>query len=630
MSERDVRGRVIVNARGFGFLEIQEPGPVPAPASAFIAPPELNPFLEGDLVSARIEESDGRATATQLRLLERSRTELFGSLVMHGRGVYLRTDRLVSNTDWPLELAPEDPLLDLAQRRVPTLLVAELRGTRAVPRRVVPAADEGLERVAVRHGLRTAFTEASVAEAAAATAVPLGARRDLRALPTVTIDAPVSRDLDDALAVLPAPEDGGLRLFVSIADVAALVPEGSALDVEARARATSVYLAGRVLPMLPHALSEEALSLLPDHDRPALTVELRLDPEGHVTSVDIYESLIRSHARLSYAQVAEFLDADTVSDIPESVHATLRWLRTSAARISAQRSARGGVEIVREEAYVALDDASGHPTHIDARPSTSAHGLVERLMVAANEAVARWLVERGLPGLFRVHDRPSSESVRTLSAFAANFGFETGFGTVLTPRALAAFEAQFKHSPLAPALYTVLGRVLGPARYTVHPAPHFGLAAPLYAHFTSPIRRYADLAVHRIVKGYLAGRRDRFAGDVELEVLAQHINRMAYRATKAELERLRALSARIFAGRIGEEFSGRIVRVQPFGLVVQLGQTGVAGSVALEALQGGPFSFDRTTQVLRGHAHSYGIGAPLDVRVVGANEELGRIELALV
>jgi len=380
---------------------------------------------------------------------------------------------------------------------------------------------------------------------------------------------------------------------------------------------------------LPPVLSEDALSLLPDTDRPALTVELRIDAEGHVTSVDLYESMIRSHARLSYAEVAEFLETDAVSGIPEGVRVTLRWLRTAAARISAQRSARGGVEIVREEAYVSLDDASGQPTQIDARPTTSAHALVERLMVAANEAVARWLFERGLPGLYRVHERPSAESVRALSAFAANFGFEAGFGAVLTPRALAAFEAQFKGSALAPAMYSVLGRVLGPARYTVHPEPHFGLAAPLYLHFTSPIRRYADLTVHRIVKGYLAGRRDRYAGEPELEALAQHVNRAAYRASKAETERLRSLSAKLFRSRVGELFAGRVVRIQPFGLVVQLQSTGVVGSVAIESLRGGPFRYDRAGQTLRGSGGSYRIGDAIGVRVVGANEELGRIELGL-
>ncbi|MEY4578765.1 MAG: hypothetical protein RL701_3468 [Pseudomonadota bacterium] len=628
----DARGRVIVNARGFGFLEIEAP-PALAGLAAFIAPPDLNPLLEGDLVSARVRtdgaEAEGRYTATYLRLIERTRIELFGHLVLHSRRPFLRVDRLVSNTDWPLAIAADDPLLAelAADPHTPILLVGELQDSQLIPRRRVVESDAGLERVVVRHALRSAFSDESLEIARKAATPPLGSRRDLRELPTVTIDAPVSRDLDDALSILPAPEDGGLRLFVSISDVAAFVPDQSALDREAAERATSVYLAGRMLPMLPHALSENAASLLPDTDRAALTVELRIDPEGQVTSVDIYESLIRSTARLSYEQVAAFLDTNEVGDIPEAVHATLRWLRTAAARISALRSARGGVELVREEAYIALDESNREPTRVYARANTSAHSLVERLMVVANEAVARWLVERGLPGLFRVHDLPSPEAVRSLTAFAANFGFETGFGSVLTPRALAAFEAQFKHTAVAPALYTVLGRVLGPARYTVHPAPHFGLAAPLYVHFTSPIRRYADLAIQRIVKGYLAGRRDRYAGEPRLDALAGYINRAAYHADKAETERLRALSARLFAARVGETFEGRIVRIRPFGLLVQLAETGVSGTIASEALGVGPFHFDRTSQLLRGPSRSYMVGEAIVVRIAGASEELGRIDL---
>lgn len=622
------RGRVTVNARGFGFVELS----VPPGAVAFIAPPDLNPFLEGDLVAAHIEDNDGRFVATQLQLVERTRSELFGSLVLHGRRPFLRVDRLVSNTDWPLALESDDPLLAEAEaeRRLPVLLVAAWRGPQLVPLRRVAEPDAGLERVMVRHNLRHEFSPESLVLPQPSAATNPSTHRDLRALPTITIDAPVSRDLDDALAVLPAPEDGGLRLFVSIADVASFVTEGSALDREAEQRATSVYLAGRVLPMLPPALSEQSASLLPDTDRPALTVELRIDPEGHVTSVDIYESLIRSHTRLSYEQVSAFLDGAAISGepVPPAVHETLRWLRTAAARIGAVRQARGGVELVREEAYIAWDEAGREPTGVITRASTSAHSLVERLMVATNEAVARWLVERGLPGLFRVHEAPSSESVRALSVFAANFGFETGFGSTLTPRALAAFEAQFKHTNLAPALYTVLGRVLGPARYTVQPAPHFGLAAPLYVHFTSPIRRYADLAVHRVVKGFLHGQRDRHAGEPRLETLAQHINRTAYRADKAESERLRTLSARLFRARIGEAFSGRIVRVQPFGLLVQLANTGVSGTIATDALGGGPLRFERERQTLRGRDRSYMVGEAIDVRITGVSEELGRIDLA--
>lgn len=613
MAER-VTGRIVVHPRGFGFLELD------SGETAFVAPPDLNPFVKDDRVSAEVSESQpGKLAATQLTLVERTRHEVFGSMVMRGGRPFVRIDREVANSDWPVVAgaAAEG-----------TVVVAAIEGQKLRVVREVPETDASLERVIVRHGIRSTWAPEVLAAARAAAPVSLGGRRDLRTMPFVTIDAPVSRDLDDALAVLPAASDGALRVLVAIADVDSMVSDGSAIDAEARARGTSVYLAGRVLPMLPAELSEQALSLLPGEDRPALVAELRIDPEGTVRATDLYEALIRSHARLDYDGVAAFLDQGDSSAIPDAVRDTMRWLRTAAARIAITRGARGGVTILREEAYVSIDTRTGEPSKIVARESTSAHVLVERLMVAANEAVARWLCDRGLPGVYRVHPAPDERSVASLAAWARNFGFEPGFGPVLTPLSLAAFEAQFASSAIAPAVSNVLGRALGPARYTVHPGLHFGLAAPLYLHFTSPIRRYADLAVHRIVKAYLRGERDQRAGDESLEALATRLNELAYRATKAENERVRMLAARLFATKVGEAFRGNVIAVKPFGLVVQLVGTAVTGTIATELLPGGPFRRDGVRQALVGPEHSYAIGDPIDVVITGTNEDLGRIDLA--
>jgi ribonuclease R len=618
------RGRVAVNPRGFGFLKIdRHDGEI----TAFVTPPDLNPFLDGDIVTAELKEAEnGRVNASGLALVERTRRELFGSVVSHGKRWFLRVDRLVANTDWPFE---EGAAKGLAEG---TFVVAELRGSALVPKRTVSAgADLGLERCVVRHGIRGEFTAAVVEAAKEAARTPRHAarRRDLRELPTVTIDAPSTTDIDDALSVIPAGPDGALRVLVSIADVDAFVPAGSPLDEEARRRGTSVYLAGRVIPMLPDALSSEAVSLREGQECLTLTAELRIDAEGEVRSVDIYESVIRSHARLTYDAVAEFFATGSSAGVPDGVRATLRWLRTAAARLSAVRAARGGVDIDREEAYVSLDAVTREPLSIEAREESEAHRLVERLMVAANEAVAGWLADRGLPGLFRVHEKPPPERVEMLSSFAHNFGIEAGFGPELTPRGLAAFEAQLKGTKVAPAMRTVLGRMLGPARYTVHPGLHFGLAAPLYLHFTSPIRRYADLAVHRVLKRFLAGDRTLAAGDPALEALGQNLNRLAASAAKAEAERHRMLVARLFATRVGEVVPGNIVSVQPFGLVVQMTGTGATGTIALDALPEGPYRVDLATQTISGKDHSYSVGDALTARISGTNEELGRVELVL-
>lgn len=586
---------------------------------AFVAPPDLNPFVDGDRVRAELDEAkDGRFTARALQLLSRSRQEVFGEVAFHGNKPFVRVDRQVSNTDWPIK-DPNEAFMQEGLR-----VVARLQGEQVVVLRPVEPADESLERVRVRHGLRHGYPEVGPSPK-----IEVGSRRDLRHLVTVTIDAPSSMDLDDALSVLPAQEDGGLRVLVSIADVDAMVPLGSPLDVEAQARGTSVYLAGAVSPMLPRALSEDRLSLLPEQDRFALTCELRLDPDGQVTAVDLYESIIRSTTRLDYETVAAFIDGQGGMDLGEGVQECLRWLRTAAARIAVSRQARGGVKMSREEAYLTLDEDSREPTAVTARGALASHTLVERLMVAANEAVAHWLNERGLPALYRVHPAPDAEQVAALAESARHFGFEPGFGAQLTPRGLAAFEAQYRDGPHALAMAQVLSRVLGPARYTTRPEGHFGLGAPLYLHFTSPIRRYADLVVHRIVKRHLGGDRSQQAQDAELEGLAEQLNERAYRAGKAEAERQRMLAARLFKRRIGERLQGNVVAVKSFGLVIALRGTGVTGTASQDSLPGGPHTVDLRRQQVLGR-RSFSLGTSVQVEVQGAQEELGRIDLSII
>lgn len=627
MNESPARttGRITIHPRGFGFLNIELEGE--GETAAFITPPDLNPFLDGDRVSAVIVAAEGgRTTATALALVERLRTELFGSVLTRGKRRFLRVDRVVANTDWVFEEGSAEGIEDGA------FVVAKIRGREVSPLRPVAAgADLGLERCVVRHGIRATFSEEVLAAARASAAAPaMGSRRDLRDVPTVTIDSATTTDIDDALSVFPPGPDGALRVLVSIADVDAFVPEGSPTDVEARLRGTSVYLAGRVIHMLPETLASDAASLHAGRERPALTAELRIDPEGRVTAVDLYPSLLRSHARLTYDAVAELMSTGRSSDVPAAVAPTIRWLRTAAARLSSVRAARGGVELGRDEAYVSFDPATREPTRIEPRGDTEAHRLVERLMVAANEAVAEWLVSRGLPGVFRVHDRPERDRVEMLERFAHNFGIEAGFGPELSPRGVSAFEAQFRGTTVAPAIRTVLGKMLVPARYTVHPSPHFGLAAPLYLHFTSPIRRYADLLVHRIIKRYLAGDRALVAGDPALEVAAVQINRSAYLASKAEAERHRMVVARWFAQKIGERAQGNVVSVKPFGLVVQLEGTGATGTVAMDALPGGPYRVEGGGYAAVSEERRFVLGEPVDVVIAGANEELGRVDLTLV
>lgn len=619
MSDFEVEGHVSVHPRGFGFLAIAEQGPAD---SAFIAPPALNPFLHGDRVRAQVrEQKDGRYQAHRLELVDRRREELFGKLTFHDGEPFLATDRRVANTDWPLDGA------DGVEAEASIL--ARIDGKRAIFVEEITGPEAELERLFARYGIHPRFSSEVETAVEALGDFDRKHRRDLTKLPTLTIDADSSMDLDDALSVLPAAPDGGIRLFVHIADVDALVSAGSVIDVEAERRGTSAYLQGTVIPMLPRALSENRLSLLPDKERPALTAELRIDADGVTTSTDIYPSLIRSDQRLSYDTVAAFFERGEADGVPDRMQDSLRWLRTVAARISVVRAGRGGVEIERTEVSV-VTDAENRPKELVARSSDAAHLLIERLMVAANEAVAQWLVDRGLPGIYRVHPEPDESRIEALVESARAFGFEAGLVSPVSPKAMAAFEAQLRHTAAEPTLSKIVSRVLGPASYSVSPAPHFGLAAPIYLHFTSPIRRYADLAVHRIVKAFLEGDRGLHAGDEEIARLAGHLTDRTIQTAKAERERFGVVAARLFEREIGKCFAGRVVAVKTFGLVVELEGSGVNASLAAEDLPDGPWKVDRRRQRLRGPEGAYGLGDRLEVKVVSTDTRLGRIELELV
>lgn len=615
MQTISLRGRVVVHPRGFGFVDGE--------VSAFVIPPDLNSFLADDLVDCvATRDRDDRWTASSLTLIERPRQELYGVVVSHHGAMHLRVDREVSNTDWPIEA--EKGALSAGEH-----VMAQINGRTVTISRTLSGDDRALGRIIARHAIKTDFEAEALAETKTiqTQAHTLEHRRDLRAVPTVTIDAPATRDIDDAISVIPADADGALRLLVSIADVGRFVVADGPLDRDARTRGTSVYLAGIVIPMFPDGLSADFISLLPGVDRSCLTAELRLDDEGQVTAVDVYESLVRSWARLDYDSVAAFLDHGELSADLEPVRDVLPWFRTVSARLGLARAHRGGVELNRDEARVSVD-ATG--VSVEAVRTNSAHLLIERCMVAANEAIATWLNDRGVPAIFRVHDAPSPEAVHDLAEFATNFGLAAGFGETLSPLALAAFDRQFAAMPSESAIRGVLLRSLGPARYTVHPSQHYGLAAPLYLHFTSPIRRYADLAVHRLVRAYLHGERAWSVRDEQIEALAVELNARSRSAARAETDRRRTLVARYMSERAGEVFSARIVKIRPFGVVAQIDSTLIEGTIATERLPGGPYTLSKREGALNSPARSFAVGMSVTVKVVSADEILGRVELALV
>lgn len=595
-----LRGTIHVHEKGFGFVGNDE-------GSAFVPPPLLNRFLHDDVVEADYEEQGTRRTVTDARLLHRPRRTLFGRVTTWQGQRFLRVDRAVANTDWPLSGGD----VEVNDLRDGLAVIADIVDGGARFRRGVDDADVALLGLLYRYRLEPdapadVVTAANDAPAIAdIIAAELPRRRDLRALTLMTIDGPSTKDIDDAVYCYEADDDGALRVIVAIADVGALVVEGSVLDRDARHRATTVYLPDRVLPMLPRTLSEDRLSLVPHEERLCLCCELRIDVDGVVTAVDVQEGVMKSAARLTYDQVRTFLDDGDAAAVSDDVKAPLRRLRAAAARLAVQRAGRGGVAVDRSEARLHFD-VDGKPSGVSESVSTSAHTLIERLMVAANEGVARFLVDRGLPGLFRVHDAPDLEHTAALADAAAALGIEAAFSTKrpLSPLGLAAFDAQIAGTVVEAPARLLLRRLLGPARYTPDPSGHFGLAAPLYLHFTSPIRRYADLVVHRILKRFIAGERD--FKNAELYALAADIDDASRRASRAEDERLRSLVAASLKGRIGARFTARVVGHKPFGALVQL--PGIVATLA----EGRP-----------------ALGTAVDVSIVNVDVDLGRVEVVL-
>jgi ribonuclease R len=403
----------------------------------------------------------------------------------------------------------------------------------------------------------------------------LALRRDVRDLPFVTIDGPSTMDIDDAVFAHPADADGGIRLLVAIADVDAAVPEGSAIDLAARHRGTSVYLPGRVVPMLPRSLSEDRLSLLPHVERAVMVAELRIDQDGTTTAVDLYEGLLSSHARLTYTDVAAYLNLGVTptdqADWTPTIEAVLSRLQAASARLSQARAQRGGLDHDTDEATIQLNE-QGLPVGIAFSAPTIATTMIERLMVAANEAVADYLHRRAQPCLFRVHPHPTLERSVALDVVTKTMGIVAGFSTrqAVTPTAVAALVRQVEGTRHQAPLTMALRRLLGPARYDAVAGPHFGLASPLYAHFTSPIRRYADLCVHRAVRRHLRGVRDDSAHDPAWQTMATHLNTRSHHAARAEDDRARQLAATHYATRIGEAVAGYVTGVKGDGVLVQL------------------------------------------------------------
>ncbi|MCX7960529.1 MAG: ribonuclease R [Burkholderiales bacterium] len=615
-----LRGRIEGHPDGHGFL-VPEGGGAPVWLSAA----EMRQALHGDCAEVRVIGSDarGRPIGEIVRVVERARRRIVGTLHA-GPGMYVLVpeDRRIAQD----LLVPKAAAGRARPGQVVTVELARAPSRHAPPlARVVEVLgardDPGMEiEIALRKfDLPYAFSRAALAAARAAPQAvrteDLAGRRDLRALPFVTIDGETAKDFDDA--VCARPEGRGHRLWVAIADVAHYVRHDDALDRDARERATSVYFPRRVIPMLPEPLSNGICSLNPGVERLAMVCEMAVTPRGRIADYAFYPAVFRSRARLTYGEVWRELSAGTAPEPLAHLAAVFRALARA-------RRERGAIDFDTVETRIEFD-ARGRIARIVPEPRNDAHRLIEECMLAANVCAGELLAARGHPALYRVHEQPEADKVRALRDFLAELGLHLGGGERPRPTDYARLLERVRARPDAALLQTIVLRSLKQAHYSPQNVGHFGLAFDAYVHFTSPIRRYPDLLVHRAIKACLAGRR--YEG-IDWEAIGRHASEAERRADEASRDVENWLKCLYMRDRVGEVFAGRVTGVTAFGLFVTLDEYFVDGLVHVSELGREYFRFEAARHRLIGErtGRCYRLADPLRVKLVRVDVESRRMD----
>ncbi len=632
-----VPGHVQGHRDGFGFLIPDEGG-----EDLFLSAKEMRAVMHGDRVVARVSGIDrrGRKEGQIVDVLERRNLRIVGRLHAEGGvGFVVPNNRRITQDI----LVPTE---DRAESRTGQIVVVEITQPPSAYRQPVGKVVEilgehmapGMEiDIALRdHELPIEWPDAVEKEIATLDPkVPDAAkkgREDIRSVPLVTIDGEDARDFDDAVF---CERDGrGWRLLVAIADVSHYVTPASALDDEARNRGNSVYFPERVIPMLPEILSNGLCSINPDVDRLCMVCEMRISPSGAVGESRFFEGVMRSHARLTYTKVAAMLvDQDAslraqyAALVPhlEELYKLYNALRT-------QREKRGAIDFETTETRIVFG-ADRKIERIVPVIRNDAHKLIEECMIAANVCAGEFLQDMEIPALFRVHEGPKPEKLTDLRAFLAELGLSIGGGDKPEPKHYAKLIKQIQGRPDFNLIQTVLLRSLSQATYTPENLGHFGLAHEAYVHFTSPIRRYPDLLVHRAIRHVLAKKKpEKFRySHGDMITLGEHCSATERRADEATRDAVDWLKCEYMTDKVGEEFDGIITGVTGFGIFVELKDIFVEGLVHVTALLNDYYHFDQGKHRLRGERTNtvYRLADKVRVRVVRVNLDDRKIDFEL-
>ena len=626
-----VRGTVQGHPDGFGFLVLDQGGD-----DLFLNPREMHKVLHGDRVAARIVGTDrrGRPEGEIVEVIEHTNREVVGRLHTE-RGIwFLEAENRRINQDI---VVPEK---ERGKAKVGEVVVVEIlaqptQHSEAVGRVkevLGSATDAGIEiEIALRkHALPFNFSEDAKRQAKQlpkeVRAADRKGREDVTALPLVTIDGETAKDFDDA--VYCERKGKGFRLIVAIADVSHYVRDGDAIDKDARERGTSVYFPRRVIPMLPEELSNELCSLKPNVDRLCMVCDMQVAATGKIGRYAFYPAVMHSKARLTYTQVWDWLSDPSKATTPQA-SALLPGLQNLYALFKvllAAREKRGAIDFDTVELALNFDDR-GRIESIVPSPRNDAHKLIEECMLAANVCTADFLAKHEHPTLYRVHEGPTPEKLTALRAFLSSSALQLGGGDDPQASDYAKLLSQIQHRPDYALLQTVLLRSLSQARYRPDNAGHFGLAYDAYAHFTSPIRRYPDLLVHRAVKACLQNERYTPKG-MSWEQLGTHTSMTERRADDASRDVEQWLKCWYMKDRIGETFDGTISGVAGFGLFVTLDNMNVDGLVHISELGRDYFHFDQVRHALVGErsGRTFQLAGRLRVRLVRVDLETTKMD----
>ncbi|MBX3651560.1 MAG: ribonuclease R [Burkholderiales bacterium] len=627
-----IRGRVIGHKDGFGFLQREEEGP-----DLFLGPREMQKVLHGDRVMARISGMDrrGRPEGKIVEVLEHGQQRLVGRLrVEHGVTFVTAEDKRISQEF----VVPAGEAGKAKPGQVVSIEIISQPGRHAQPlARVVEVlgnyADPGMEiEIALRkHALPWIFPADAEAQAdklpKAVRSTDHKGRVDLRKMALVTIDGETARDFDDAVYCESAGK--GYRLVVAIADVSHYVTAGDALDAEARNRGNSVYFPRRVIPMLPEPLSNGLCSINPDVERLAMVCDMQVDAHGSIKLYEFYPAVMLSHARFTYTEVAEIL-ADPKGSAAKKRKALLPNLEALYRLyhlLAKARGKRGAIDFETIETQMIFDEG-GKISNIVPVIRNDAHRLIEECMLAANVCASDFLHKNNHPMLYRVHEGPTPEKLGALRDFLKGFGLQLGGGDTPHATDYAKLLAKVKDRPDAQLLQTVMLRSLKQAVYTPKNAGHFGLAYESYTHFTSPIRRYPDLLVHRAIKAVLGRKKYEPGSWEELGAQCSMTERRADEATRDVTAWLKCYYMR---DRVGEVFMGSVAGVAAFGAFVALDNVYVEGLVHISDLGKDYFKYDAGKHELMGERthQRYRLGDRVRVKIARVDLDGARIDFVL-